>query len=270
MTRMEAFEIWAPPQRPWSNWVKPVLFANMNAQTLSPQEIAAPLPQVALPWLSGVTTRAAIVVDVPSSIGVAIALQLAEAGYQPVPLYNAAPGPAGQLPPLAPVSPLIPDPVRLPISMVDMRHILDALWFGAERLARVRLPANCPPVFLLDSRRRTGEGNPAEGRFDNRSISFPTDFPSANFLQTHAIRQAVLVQAEGVQPQSDLAHTLLRWQEGGIAVSSVTIAAHAPHPIRVITPSYFRWIWYRMLALVGLRRHELGGFGGMIPEASAG
>ncbi len=266
MKREEIFEAWAPPGRPWSNWVKPVLFANMDIKALwcRPQPEAA--PEVALPWLNGVTARAAIVVDVPSSIGVAIGLKLAELGYQPVPLYNAAPGPTEPVS----INPALGS-ASLPVSMVDMHPVLDALWFGAQRLQRIHLPVDCAPVFLLDSRRRTGEGCAVAGRFDNRSVSFPTDFPSANFLQAQQIGHAVLVQFDGGQPQSDLAHTLLRWQEGGIAISSVALnSPSAPTPIRVIQPSYFRWIWYRLLATFGLRRHELGGFGGLIPDASAG
>ena len=266
MKREEIFEAWAPVGRPWSNWVKPVLFANMDIAALYARSAADAAQEVTLPWTSAITARAAIVIDVPSSSGVAIGLMLAELGYQPVPLYNAAPGPTERL-----ATPLIPGLAGLPISMVDMHPVVEALWFGAQRMKRIRLPVDCAPAFLLDSRRRTGEGSATAGRFDNRSVSFPTDFPSASFLQSQQIRHAVLVQFEGGQPQSDLAHTLLRWQEGGIAVSSVALnTSPAPVPIRVIKPSYFRWIWYRLLATFGLRRHQLGGFGGLIPEASAG
>ena len=52
--------------------------------------------------------------------------------------------------------------------------------------------------------------------FDNRSVSLPTDFPSANLLLSYGVRRVVLVQATDGQPQADLAHTLLRWQQAGI------------------------------------------------------
>src|SRR5207248_5092457 len=99
----------------------------------------------------------------------------------------------------------------------------------------------------------------------------PTDFPSANFLLGRSIRRALLVQQEGTQPQADLAHTLRRWQEAGISIEVKRLAsAGPPVPCDVARPSYFKWIWHRMLLMCGFRRNPLGGFGGFLPEPSSG
>jgi hypothetical protein len=109
------------------------------------------------------------------------------------------------------------------------------------------------------------------GRFDNRSISFTTDFPSATFMAAHGIRRALLIQSTGDQPQPDLAHTLRRWQDGGIAIALKALdASGPPFPIEVRKPSGFGFLWHRALRMLGLRRHRLGGFGGFVPEPSAG
>ena len=128
-----------------------------------------------------------------------------------------------------------------------------------------------PPAFLLDANRR-GEGSAATpGRFDNRSVSFTTDFPSATFLAAHGIRRALLIQSAGEHPQPDLAHTLRRWQDGGIVIESKALDASGPPvSIEVRKPSGFGFLWYRALCMLGLRRHRLGGFGGFVPEPSAG
>ena len=107
--------------------------------------------------------------------------------------------------------------------------------------------------------------------FDNRSVSFTTDFPSANFLQEYGIRRALLIRDYGQAPQPDLAHTLLKWQEGGIVLYSKALFESAdPMPLTVSKPSHFGRAWNRVLLALGLYRGKLGGFGGIVPEQSSG
>jgi hypothetical protein len=74
------------------------------------------------------------------------------------------------------------------------------------------------------------------------------------------------------EPQEDLTHTLLRWQQSGIAIESMMLdePATPPMPITVQKPPLFRIAWQRMLAVAGLRRNPLGGFGGVLPEPGSG
>jgi len=73
------------------------------------------------------------------------------------------------------------------------------------------------------------------------------------------------------EPQPDLAHTLRRWQEGGIAIElQRTDIAGPVRTIEVRRPSGFGRIWQRALTFFGLRPHALGGFGGIIPVPSSG
>ena len=78
-------------------------------------------------------------------------------------------------------------------------------------------------------------------------------------------------QSTGDQPQPDLAHTLRRWQDGGIVIELKALDASGPPvPIEVRKPFGFGFLWHRALRMLGLRRHRLGGFGGFVPEPSAG
>ncbi len=300
MNASEAYEVWAPTGGPWSPWVKPILFAD------EPDWDAGRLPaltEVSVPdWMmepvknagyrdvkresaSGDTTTV-YVIDMPGAEAVAWGLMLARRGWRPIPLYNAVPGgisggyvPLGAPSPMMPTSiapmntlgaPLAPVPV-LPHALVDVRPILVAMVSATAALKSLGIAADRPPVFLLDADRRVGVGTPTPGRFDNRSISLPTDFPSAVFLKSRGIERAVLVQRGTREPQEDLAHTLLAWQQGGIAVLSKSLAMEGePQAYEVTPPSQFRAAWYRFLATVGLRRSPLGGFGGAIPIPSAG
>lgn len=260
MTRENIFDIWAPRESRWSPWVKPVLFSFMSEM---PFDTAAsePPPDWELSWLPPADGSTVLILDLPGAEAAASSIELARRGYRPVPLYNAIPwqpGPAASLE-------MEPPPV------VNAAPIVQTLRRITPLLATENLVFLAPPAFLMDANRRTGSRSVSPGCFDNRSVSFPTDFPSANFLLAHGLRRAVLVQRFLDQPQSDLAHTLRAWQDAGIAIELKLLEkVGAPQPIQVPTPSWFGRCFYRALEMIGFQRSVLGGFGGVLPEASSG
>lgn len=260
MTKEEIFSIWAPEDSPWSNWAKPVLFAHMDTTFADlPQAESAADPS-SFPPADG---RVAIVLDLPGAEGVHLGVALAQRGYRPVPLYNAVPLPT--------IVRVLDPGVAQPVAAVEVMPILSALRAETERLSRSNLPASAPPVFLLDSNRQ-GDGRVmAPGQFDNRSVCFTTDFPSANFLRAHDIERAVLVQRERTEPMQDLAHTLRRWYDGGLVLERMRIdAPSTPERFDVSKPSWFGMMFQRALLALGLRRSPAGGFGAWVPNPSAG
>ena len=232
----------------------------MNEEPLAPAPVPADLDAT---WIPTAGDNVALVLDLPSAYAVWSGVALASRGYRPVPLYNAVPGPT--------LTAFVSLGIGASTSLVDVSPILAALSHGTPLLRRTRLDPESPPAFLLDSNRR-GEGRLATpGRFDNRSISFTTDFPSTTFLKARGIRRALLIQSTGDHPQPDLAHTLRRWQDGGIVIELKALDTSAPPcRIEVRKPSGFGLLWHRALGMLGLRRHRLGGFGGFVPEPSAG
>lgn len=275
MTRDEVFECWAPAGAAWSPWAKPVLYAHFpadalpdpaNPPTQDGAAAAAAPPPMDPDWIPPADGSSAVVVDLHGPAGVAAGRVLAEQGYRPVPLYNAAPGPAP-----VPFGEDGPAAAAGAAALVEVVPILGALWRATPGLRSLELPPDAPPAFLLDAGRRGGARSANPGSFDNRSVSLPTDFPSANLLLSRGVRRAVVVQPTGAQPQADLRHTLLRWQRAGIEILLKSLdAPGAPAPCTVRRPSWFGVAWYRMLAVLGLRRNPMGGFGGTIPEPSAG
>jgi hypothetical protein len=246
MTREQIYSAWAPPSSIWSAWAKPVLFSHLYSGI---EEVA--MPPVDMDWVEMANGSLAMVCDLPGMESVAAALALIPMGYRPVPLFNAAPETASE------------------VSLVEVRPIMAALASGAFSLLDARLPDTAPPIFLLDSNRRTSRVAPQPGMLDNRSISLPTDFPSANLLLSRGIRTVLLIQSEAVPPQADLSHTLRRWQDAGIHISAKTVNGPV-HPIVVQTPRAFAVLWYNLLATIGLRTSPLGGFGGQLPLPSGG
>jgi len=259
MTREDVFAVWAPQDSIWSPWVAPVLFAQTDWDLLP----AATAESESLPWTLQPTPDTAVIVDLPFAQSVEAGLSLASLGFRPVPLYNASPGPIALL--------LSHGLKGIPNAAVDMRSIVVAVARNTPALQAMTFSADAAPAFLLDSNRLLGTTRPVErGMFDNRWMVFPQDFPSASFLLSHGIRQALLLQKDRLDPQDDLAHSLLRCQDGGIPVLAKRLDDNSPpSPITVKRPSKYKAIWYRALAQLGLRRSSAGGFGSYIPETTA-
>lgn len=204
-----------------------------------------------------------MVLDLPRDEGIWLGLALATRGYRPVPLYNALPLPFGM--------PVFDPSSQRPVAAVDVVPIVSALRQGVEQLAVLKIPREAPPVFILDANRQGGGVRMLPDEFDNRSVCFTTDFPSANYLTSHGIRAVLLVQRERLEPQTDLAHVLRRWQDAGLPLQRMRIDQPSEREqFQVQRPSWYRSMFQRALAAFGLRRSPAGGFGAWIPESSSG
>jgi hypothetical protein len=247
LTNEQCYEIWAPDDGLWSAWAKPVLFAEAPPARPgdgSPTE-AAPEPA----RLPDARRDRAVVVDLPGAESVLTGIALARRGFRPVPLYNgnAAYG---------------------LVSTVPAEDIAHHLFEGAEVLREQRLAPDAPPAFLLDANRERGK--PVPGAFDNRWVVLPQDFPSATFLLAHGVREVLVLQRSGLEPDTDLAHVLLRWQRAGVRLSIAALADGSdPVDLVVRPPSLFRHAWYGAIALLGLRRSNIGGFGARVPKQTS-
>jgi len=255
MEAEQIYGVWAPPDALWSDWVAPALFAQIVCT-----EHETKLGEVDLSWFpKDLPERTAVVLDVPGAESFRLGAELAiTRGFRPVPVINASPGP------IDPQRIVWTAPSALDVCVVDMRGLVHTLCALTPKIGALALKEDAPPVFLLDNARARGERPADEGLFDNRWLVFPQDFPSAAFLQRHGIADVLLVQENSGQPQDDLAHVLLRWQEAGLR-----IRGRDGKPILVQRPSQFRALWYRALAILGLRRSSVGGFGSYIPGSSS-
>jgi hypothetical protein len=240
----ECFAAWAPDDSVWSEWAKPVAF--VHPSQVMPAE---PIDDARLPAIrSPLTSDSTVVVDLAGADAVYAGLVLAERGYVPVPLFNGTSGPS---------------------AVIDVTPITAALGGGALRL-KARPPGRLwPPAFLLDARRNL-PADPQPGSYDNRWVVLPQDLPSGAFLASRGIRGATLLQRDGLAIRSDLAHVLRRWQDNGIVVRVVDLeSGQVAENVTVPKPSSFRLAWYAAIALLGLRRSNVGGFGSAIPEQTA-
>jgi hypothetical protein len=247
MTLQDAFSIWAPEDALWTEWAKPVAFT--GAITDAGLETPMSVPTLAIPGLPESWADAAIVVDLPGEEAVTVGLALAERGFRPVPLFNGTIGPN---------------------AVIDVLQITRALGAAAPLLAEIAIKPDARPAFLLDSRRGELLGAEEPGRYDNRWVVLPQDFPSGVFLGSRGIHEVVLIQRGESMPAQDLTHVLYRWQQAGIRMRAIDLASgRTSDDLRVRRPSLFRAAWYVAIALLGLRRSNVGGFGSMVPEQTA-
>lgn len=268
--REAIYATWAPEDARWSPWVKPVLFATLDEESrpLAPAATAdvswapparrAPEPgagasgyregEAPEPSAPGST---ALVLELPGQRSLELALALAAVGYRPVPVISTTPPPSGA------------------VALVDARPMQGLLGAGADVLRTLSLPADAPPAFALDEG-RLPERRASPGQYDNRSLVFPQDFPSAAHLREAGITEVVVVSRVPTV-RSDLAHVLARYQEGGLRVElQPPEAGAARQPITTTPPSDFRGMMYRAFALVGMARNAAGGFGSLVPVPSSG
>jgi hypothetical protein len=260
MNKDEILAAWAPDTSIWSSWTKPVLFAHVDAGDIATEPPAAP---VDLDWCPAIEDRAAIVVELPGAESVMLGIALAERGYRPVPLFNAIPLPGGR--------PVLDPFTGQKVAAVDVLPTISALRQEAERLAGLTIAPAAPPAFLLDENRRGDGRTLLPGEFDNRSVCFTTDFPSALFLLAYGIQRALLVQKARLSPQSDLEHVLRRWQDDHIALEIARVDIPDPRkPLEIPKPPWYGAMFQRALLALGLRRGSGEGFGAWIPESSAG
>lgn len=239
MDSNDLFSAWTAGDSPWTAWAKPALFATMPV--MAPAVLAKP----GLPWLPS-DRNTAIIIDLPGAEAVATGIALAAAGWRPVPLFNGCFG------------------IN---TVVETLWAAPALAAAAAELARISLPADAPPVFLLDSNRMSGSALVAPGRFDNRWQVLPQDLPSGNRLAASGIKQALIV-LEDRPIANDVCHVLRRWQEAGLAVAR-TRSDGETFPIDIPQPSGFHSVRYWLGVVFGLSRNSTGGFGSVVPEPSS-
>jgi len=261
MTQEEVFLAWAPHDSIWSPWVLPVPFAQLNCL-----DFTRPVANEQVPFIPSWVTNGGregqgYVVDIPGGDAMRFGILLASSGIRPVPVIDGSPG-AGDFY-FSQNAEASSKPTWHPNVVVDMTELLKELCQGAALLKDIGLSPAAVPAFLLDADRRIGHRPPQAVIYDNRWQVFAQDFPSAKFLLENGVRGVLLVQERKGQPQEDLAHVLLRWQESGIAIESVGMKdGSMPEAIEITRHSRFRRIWYRALAILRFRRSGTGGFGG--------
>jgi hypothetical protein len=239
---MKIYKIWAPQNCIWSRWALPVMFMNLrwdaNVRNFAPD----------LTWHTGFRKDTAVILEIPGVAATLEAIELAKLGYCPVPLFNGVAAPTGS-------------------EEVVSTHFLSASLYNlAEEMSQIKVRADAPPVFMLDSKRK-GDGvfaHNAPGVYDNRWNIFSQELPSAEFMQARGITRIVVRTVNiNVPLAKDLHHVIYRFQEKGMEVF-----LHDGTLFPKIKPKKFRATSFRLSEMFGFKRNSAGGFGAFTPEES--
>ena len=252
-----AFRIWSRHAGVWAPWISPVLFVQFRDI-----ETAFDVSGKA-EWLPD-ASETALILDLPGATSLSVANALQERGFAVLPIFNASPPPDTRRYSLV----LSEASVQSP-AVVDVEPLLRGIRAVTAKLQDRPPQQPVAPAFLLDSNRLASMPT-KEKYFDNRWMVFPQDFPSAKFLKAQRIHKVLLVQESRMDPLDDLAHVLRRWQDEGIEIHARTLRPEVQSKaITVNYPSRYKAMWYRALAIMGLRRNASGGFGDYVPESSS-
>ena len=237
MKNLDLYKAWAPDDAAWTAWAKPVLFASMPSSAGHSQITVIVRAARFRP-----DANALVIVDLPGPQGVEEALGFAQEGFRPVPLYNGVIG-AGRM-------------------AINVSPLAKALYFGTDILRGLKLPANAPPVFMLDSNRMQGIRAPET--FDNRWCVFPQDMPSAQYIKGRGITKVIL-RSDHARPNTDLSRILYDYQKAGLSLQILGANDAFPKGLAIGKQSAMDEWAYRLKVTLKLKRNAAGGFGGAIP-----
>ena len=196
MTNKEIFRAWAPLNKKWVDWVRPVPFIAINDKTEVFQPSDFMLPCVAK--LDKNDTSTAIIVDLPGEQSVEAGMLLAQhCGYRPIPIYNGV---------------MEQDGSR---ATTDNHSVLSALVWGASVLPNVELRDDAPPVFLTDTNRLNTNRLDCS-IFDNSWDVYPQDIPSEEYFLKNGITKIVVISDKGVP--RDLQAIFAEWPKKKVEI----------------------------------------------------
>lgn len=172
MTNKDIFKIWAPFNKKWVNWVRPVPFIAIDEMTKASRPTSLLLPYVQSLNLNDAST--AIIVDLPGSQSVDVGMSLAERGYRPIPIYNGTSTQKGAR------------------ATTDNHSIAKDLVWGASILSKISLKDDAPPAFLTDSNRLQRRKIDCSV-FDNSWDVYHQDLPSEEYFLENGITKIVVI-----------------------------------------------------------------------------
>ena len=192
MTNKEVFRAWAPLNKKWVDWVRPVPFVNINEK----HENFHP-SGVVISCLDDFDMKnTAIIVDLPSDDSVEAGILLAQNGYRPIPIYNGVLQQNGSR------------------ATTNNEGILSALVWGASILKTVKIDDNAPPAFLIDSN-RLHRWRIDLSIFDNSWDVYPQDIPSEDYFLKNGINKILII---GRKYPRDLKAIIKEWPKKQISV----------------------------------------------------
>ena len=172
MTNKEAYKVWAPFEKKWTDWVRPVPFITAQADVKGYHVGDLSIPEIDI--VDDSWKNAAVIVDLPGDESVEIGLALAKLGYRPIPIYNGT---------------IEQENAR---ATVDNQTVGAALLHGAKVLEQIEIEDEALPAFLLD-KNRLNRFKLDISVFDNSWDVYPQDIPSADCFLKNGVKEIIVI-----------------------------------------------------------------------------
>lgn len=171
MTNKECYKIWAPFNKKWVDWVRPVPFININDK----QKFQPIINLNNLSFIDKNDKSIAIIIDLPGTDSIEIGLILAKFyNYRPVPIYNGTITQKGAR------------------ATTDNSSIANALVWGAEILKGLKITDDANPVFLTD-KNRLQRCRIDKSIFDNSWDIYHQDLPTEDYFLKNGITKILII-----------------------------------------------------------------------------
>ena len=174
MINKDIYKSWAPFNKKWVDWVRPVPFIYIDDNLRKFQPI-----NFTLPCLSSLNeedmSSMAIIIDLPGTQSVEAGILLAKQyGYRPIPIYNGTMEQKGSG------------------ATTDNTSILNALVWGADMLSHIEIKDNANPAFLTDTNRLQRHRIDAS-IFDNSWDVYHQDLPTEEYFLKNNITKILVI-----------------------------------------------------------------------------
>lgn len=191
MKGKELYEIYAPKNAKWTEWVRPVPFVAIDKY----QRInTKPLSIKKIKFIDKYQSDTAIFIDLPNVESIEFGISLSHLGYRPIPIFNGT------------------DEQINSLSTTNTYLVEEGLIGGANLLKEIKIKKDANPVFLLDNK-RLNRYRKNKTIFDNSWDLYGQDIPSYNHFKENGINKIIVVSDK---IERDLRKIFFKFQDAGI------------------------------------------------------
>lgn len=194
MTGKDIYKIWAPVNKKWVDWIRPVPFIMID-ENYKVEEYCN-LKEYKINYLEKYENNIAIIVDLPGLESINEGISLARLGFRPVPVYNGV-------------------VEQKDSKAVTNNYIIgEGLIWGAEKLKQIEILDDAAPAFLVDSN-RMNRFKMDDSYFDNSWDLYYQDVPSPEYFLKNNINKIII---RGNKINRDLNKILFEFQKKGLEI----------------------------------------------------
>lgn len=194
MTGKDIYKIWAPVNKKWVDWIRPVPFIMID-ENYKVEEYCN-LKEYKINYLEKYENNIAIIVDLPGLESINEGISLARLGFRPVPVYNGV-------------------VEQKDSKAVTNNYIIgEGLIWGAEKLKQIEILEDAAPAFLVDSN-RMNRFKMDDSYFDNSWDLYYQDVPSSEYFLKNNINKIII---RGNKINRDLNKILFEFQKKGLEI----------------------------------------------------